>query len=128
MKGYIYFLLWRDILLLWGGAFLYEGVYILFVVEGYTFTLGGGDAFIYEGVYFYLRGAHFNGGCMVIITKSCTFMLGVYFLLWRDILLIGGGAFLLRVYGYYYEWMYFCVRDILLLEGGTLRQRHNIMA
>ena len=37
----------------------------------------------------------------------------------------GGGAFLWRVYGYCYEGMYFCVRDILLLQGGTLRQRHK---
>ena len=61
---------------------------------------------------------------MVIITKGCIFVLGIYFLLWRDMLLLGGGAFLWRVYGYYYKGMYFCVRDILLLEGGTLRQRH----
>ena len=54
---------------------------------------GGGGAFIYEGVYF---------------------------LLWRDILLLEGGAFLWRVYGYYYEELYFYVRGILFaMEGYT---------
>ena len=84
-------------------------------MKGYTFCCGG--------IYFYLRGANFYGGC--IITKGSIFVLWVYFLLWRDILLLGGGAFLWRGYGYCYEGMYFCVRDILLLEGGTLRQRHK---
>ena len=84
-------------------------------MKGYTFCCGG--------IYFYLRGANFYGGC--IITKGSIFVLWVYFLLWRDILLLGGGAFLWRGYGYCYEGMYFCVREILLLEGGTLRQRHK---
>ena len=45
---------------------------------------------------------------------------GVYFLLWRDILLLEGGASLWRVYGYYYEELYFYVRGILFaVEGYT---------
>ena len=30
---------------------------------------------------------------MVIITKGCIFWLGIYFLLWRDMLLLGGVHF-----------------------------------
>ena len=67
-------------------------------MKGYTFTWGG-------GVHLYIKGYTFCCG-------GICFYLG------------GGGAFLWRVYGYYYKGMYFCVRDILLLEGGTLRQRH----
>ena len=71
-------------------------------MKGYTFTWGGvhlymkGYTFCCGGIYFYLRGAHFYGGCMVIITKGCIFVLGIYFLLWRDMLLLGGGAFFME--------------------------------
>ena len=44
--------------------------------------------------------------------KGYTFCCGgIYFYL-------GGGAFLWRVYGYYYEGMYLCVRDILFAVEG----------